>query len=327
MGKKVIKITEEAYNAYVNGEDLKENKLIIDEAQHYPDFLDNVKMEVVYHVTQYVNNMIKNKQYELKDTVVNMDYYKQYFDSFTLNVRLFEDEDIDNDKNYGAKAFSDEKLEKGKLIGAKITVNASISNKWETDISRLRYVVSHEVTHLFDDWDNLSRGGEGVFNNKETTANVTFMKKMENDTNKIIKSLRWIAYLSIKTESNAFTQQLMQELERLKATRLNIKEKFRETVSYNNMKKSEIEFNNALKNTNFYELLETNNIINDYYSHSSIPKMNPNQFDAEKYLNRLKNWGERVLHKLSRRYYGVVQLYHDRLNEEYYKHNCILVHD
>lgn len=60
---KVIEITENQYNAFVNGFDLIENKSIIDEALHYLKFLDKVKFETEVTVCDYVSDMIKNGNY------------------------------------------------------------------------------------------------------------------------------------------------------------------------------------------------------------------------------------------------------------------------
>ena len=59
---KVIEITENQYNAIVNGFDLIENKSIIDEALHYLKFLDKVKFETEVTVCDYVSDMIKNNE-------------------------------------------------------------------------------------------------------------------------------------------------------------------------------------------------------------------------------------------------------------------------
>ena len=325
---KVIKITEEAYNAYVNGEDvLNETKSIIDEAQHYPDFLDNVKMEVCYNVRHCILGMIKHKKTELKDYNIELKHFKEYFNSFILNVKLKKYNNIKEKRKYKATSFSDGVLKDNKLLGVKINVTAPISDEWKTEMSYLEYIVSHEVTHLFDDWENIKMGGKGVYRNNKTIANMNFINNADKSNNSLIKSLRWLAYLSIYTESNAFAQELMQELKTLQAGHFNIKEKFKETVSYNNLKKTEIEFNNVMKNANFIDLMYANDELITKYRDTSIPKMNQMQFNADKYYSMLTKWGDRILHKLSRRYFGVVQLYYDRLQEEYYKNNDFLVHD
>ena len=267
----------------------KKYNLIINEAMHYPKFLDNVKMETAYNVRKCLSDMLKQRKYTVKDAVINLKHYKEYFNSFILTINLTENEDINNRKNYGAESFSDGKLINGKLSGAKINVIAPVNSQWKTNDSYLIYVICHEVTHLYDDYMDLKNGGTGIFRKPENIYNMDFMRNAVKSQNNLVKSLRWLVYLSIKTESNAFAQELMQELKMLQATHYNIKEKYKETVSYNNLKKTEIEFFNTLENTDYIELLYANDEIVRNYPKTTIPKMNINQFDAFAYYNMLKD--------------------------------------
>lgn len=79
---KVIEITENQYNAFVNGFDLIENKSIIDEALHYLKFLDKVKFETEVTVCDYVSDMIKNNENYLEKEF-NL-YYNLYLNNITF---------------------------------------------------------------------------------------------------------------------------------------------------------------------------------------------------------------------------------------------------
>ena len=303
----------------------KNNKSIIDETLHYPDFLDNVKTEVVFKITKQIDSMIKRNINQI-NTVINLDN-NRYFDKLILNLNLNFDTDINDKYNYGASSISSETIKNEKLSDGEINLIVPVSTDKKTNFSKIQYVVCHEITHLFDDWNDLKRGGTGIFSSPKTIANMNFMNKAVNSPNNLIRSLRWLAYFSIYTESNAFTQQLMQELIRLKANHITVKEKYKNTVSYNNLKKTEVEFFNALHDTNHIELMYANNEINRNYKDSTVPKLNDEQFDSKKYYNMLKKWGERILHKISKRFHGIVQLYCDKLTESYYNNNCFLIHE
>lgn len=215
---KVIEITENQYNAFVNGFDLIENKSIIDEALHYLKFLDKVKFETEVTVCDYVSDMIKNIE------------------------------------------------------------------------------------------------------------NTEFLEQNINSNNKLLKNIAWVCYMSLYTESNAFTAQLMSELRNMKCNYSNVKEKFKETVAYNNLKGIEKDLFSELASSSEYGLFLTNNFIISHYRKTSAPKLNIEQFDADRYKQMLSKWAERTLYRIAKRYYGVVQLYCDELTELYTKNNCILVH-
>ena len=79
---KVIEITENQYNAFVNGFDLIENKAIIYEVLHYLKFLDKVKFETEVTVCDYVSGMIKNNENYLEKEF-NL-YYNLYLNNITF---------------------------------------------------------------------------------------------------------------------------------------------------------------------------------------------------------------------------------------------------
>lgn len=324
---KIIKITEEVYNSYINGEDvLKEYKSIVDEAMHYPDFLDRIKTEVCFNVCNYVSDMV-----DLNKCFFETDFntsFNLYFKTINISITLNYGENINDKKLYGGFSNSNEKLtEDNKLDIGFLTFIFPVSDDGKYDASKIRYVVSHEVSHLYDDWNDLVRSGEGIFVNKKTSSNTILMRDFHKSENSLLRGIAWLCYFSNYTEGNSFASQIMQELKALKANHTNVKEKFKETVSYDNIKKTEKDFFEGLNNSNDGELYNLNQYIVKNNKNISLPKLNPNQFESDRYRNMLSKWAERLIHRIVKRYYGVVQLYNDRLNEEWSRKTCIFVHD
>jgi len=322
---KVIKITENQYNTFVNGSDLRENKSIIDEALHYPKFLDKVKFETEVAICNYVSDMIKNnKDYMEKE--FNL-HYNLYLNKITFKITLNYNQDIDDKKLYGGHADSDERLTTdNKLNKAFLNLIFPVSDSKKINQSKISYIVSHEINHLYDDWNDLLRGGNGIFTNRKNIENIEFLEQNIDSNNKLLKNIAWVCYMSLYTESNAFTVQLMSELRNMKCNYSNVKEKFKETVAYNNLKGIEKDLFSELASSSEYGLFLTNNFIISHYRKTSAPKLNIEQFDADRYKQMLSKWAERTLYRITKRYYGVVQLYCDELTEIYTKNNCILVH-
>jgi hypothetical protein len=167
---KIIKIKDEVYNSYINGEDvLKEYKSIVDEAMHYPDFLDRIKTEVSFNVCNYVSDMVDLNKDSFK-TDFNTSF-NLYFKTINISITLNYGENINDKKLYGGFSNSNEKLtEDNKLDIGFLTFIFPVSDDGKYDASKIRYVVSHEVSHLYDDWNDLVRGGDGIFVNKKTSS-------------------------------------------------------------------------------------------------------------------------------------------------------------
>ena len=111
----------------------------------------------------------------------------------------------------------------------------------------LKVVLSHEITHLYDDWSELMRNGSDInyFNKNIDTTNFINSSFQMND--ELYKSLSIMAYMSLKVERQAFISQTVQELESLGCTLTNYKQKIKETTLYNNISNG---YNNLLKEIN-----------------------------------------------------------------------------
>lgn len=322
--QKIVKITEGCYNAFINGEDLNHPKSIIDEALHYPEFLDKIKFEIESKICNCISSMIKTNKEKLEiDLNISNNLY---LNKINLDITIDYGKDITDKKLYRGFSNSNEKLsDDNKLDTAYLTFVFPVSNEGNFEPSIISYTVSHEVGHLYDDWNDLVRGGDGIFVKQTNIVNTDFLQKHNSSDNKLIRNIAWICYMSLYTENNSFTGQLMQELKSLNCNYANVYEKFKETTSYRNLKETENDFFEALSKNDDTDLYDVNSYIIKFYPEISAPKLNIGQFDGNKYRNMLSKWAERTLYRMAKRYCGVVQLYCDKLAESYFNKNCILL--
>ena len=190
----------------------------------------------------------------------------------------------------------------------------------------LKVILSHEITHLYDDWSELMRNDSGInyFNKNIDTTNFINSSFQIND--ELYKSLSIMAYMSLKVERQAFVSQTVQELESLGCTLTNYKQKIKETTLYNNISNG---YNNLLKeinNSSDYILYNCNLYILNTYPKANLPKMNIGDFDTKKYREKLLKWSDFVYHDTMKMYGSIVQYYLNQLKERKEKLNDIFIY-
>jgi hypothetical protein len=190
----------------------------------------------------------------------------------------------------------------------------------------LKVVLSHEITHLYDDWSELIRNGSGInyFNKNIDTTNFINSSFQMND--ELYKSLSIMAYMSLKVERQEFLSQTVQELESIGCTLTNYKQKIKETTLYNNISKS---YNNLLKeinNSSDYILYNCNLYILNTHPKANLPKMNIDDFDVKEYRKKLLNWGDFAYHNTMKMYGSIVQYYLNQLKERKEELNDIFIY-
>lgn len=271
-----------------------------------------------------IRKRVKNKECFLK---IN----SFFIDKISINITLeYEKKNINSVKNYKGFSVSEENIEGEKLIGGKITIVLPVSLNGNVLFKdrNLRYILSHEITHLYDDWIDLKNGGKGIFiNQKKNKNNTLFLNNNIDNEDTLIRSITWMTYMSIKTEQNVFISQTMQELRHLNCSFRDYRSKAKKTVAYSNIIKTKNNFFKEVKNADKVELFWTNQYIMDSYRKSTIPKYDMGQFNDEKYRNMLLKWGDRISRKLLAKYYDIVQLFSEELTETYTINNCLFIQD
>lgn len=309
---KIIKINEQQYR-----------ELLLNETLHYPEFLDKLKEDVYSHLCAKICEQIKKHNYSFEYV---MQYKSEYTNEILFVVKINPQGDIKDKREYQCFYYNGfNQLYNGKLYQPKITVRVPCNKNAFVNLL-LKTSLSHELTHLYDDWSELSRGKIGVnFNQKNVDTTKFIGNNFSKSNNDLLKKLAMLSYMSLNVEKQAFLSQTVQELESIGCNLYNYKEKLKETIIYNNLTKSYNGVCQEINNANEQTLRDCNQYIITLFPKANIPKLNNSDFNAPKYKNKLKQWSEKVFHDIMKNYGSVVQYYIDRLTEEENKTKSIFV--
>lgn len=287
--------------------------LLLNEKMHYPEFLDKFK--------EYVSLNVYNKmQNELKSNNLSFEFVLKtncdYTDEIIFNVTLNPYRDIKDKHDYQCYYYNEyNNLFKGKLYQPKITIVCPVHIK-QILFSILKTLLSHELTHLYDDWSELSRGNTSINYTSKNIDTTRFVGDSLRNGEELYKNISMMGYMSSKFEKQAFLSQTVQELQEIGCTLHNYKEKIKNTSIYNNIHKSYINGIGNIKKATSFQLKNCNEYILILYPKANVPKMNLGTFDAEKYRNKLLSWMDKSYHNIMKYYGSIIQYYLDKLQEE-----------
>lgn len=300
---RIIKINEQQYSS-----------MILNEEMHYPKFLDNLKNFVSMKIHMEIEEQIRNNNFEFQYV---LPCNCTYTDNILFDIKINPHIDIKNKRNYNCFYYNQyNSLLNGKLIKPMIIINCPCKDK-NIIFSFLKTALSHELTHLYDDWNELSRNNNGINYNTKNQDTTKLLNNYYNEKDNILsKSFSFLSYMSLKVEKQAFLSQTVQELEEVGCTLYNYRTKLKETTMYKNIIKS---YNNVFENIKVASEEELRN-FNEYIiltvPKANIPKLNINQFNFEKYKEMLLQWSEKAKHSLMKNYASIVQYYLDELKEK-----------
>lgn len=310
---RIVKINEQQYR-----------DLFLNETMHYPKFLDKFKSQVAYGLHHEIDNQIKQGIYDFTFILPCEDC--EYTDSIFFDISIKQGGNINEIKEYPCYYLNDYNyLQDGKLIQPKIIINCPSQEK-HVLFALLDVAVAHELTHLYDDWNNLKNNKYNINSYEKNVDTTEFAGTGRiKPINEVYKYLSALSYMSLKVERQAFLSQTVQELQSIGCTLGNYKKKLKETSMYNNLKKGYNGAIDALKSADSMMLYNCNDYILSYTPKANIPKMNLGDFNYEQYRQMLLKWVENVYHE-SMKYYGsVVQYYIDNLREQHIKMNDFII--
>ena len=298
---RIIKINEQQYS-----------RLLLNEELHYPKFLDVLKDTVSAKAHIEIERQIAcgNVEFEF-----SLPLNCEYTDNIILKVSIDKEGDISDKKQYRCFYYNEyNSLIDDKLINPQIIVRCP-SRNGRIMFPLLKVALSHEITHLYDDWSELKRNGRGInyFRKNGDTTNFVSSSFQMNDN--LYKSMSIMAYMSLKVERQAFLSQTVQELEYLGCTLSNYKQKLKETTMYGNITKSYRLLSEEIRKVDDYTLRNCNTYIISTHPKANMPKMNIGNFNAETYRKKISSWAEKVYHETMKSYASVVQYYINRLKE------------
>lgn len=298
---RIIKINEKQYK-----------KLLLGEEMHYPKFLDKIKEDITLNLSLIIEENLSNNVFNFQYV---MQYSCEYTDNILFDVTIDPDGDVKDKRNYYC-TYSNQynRLLNGKLINPIITINCPSKNKIIL-IPILKTVLSHELTHLYDDWMALKTGQNGINYNEKNTDS-TYLLSANIDNESLYKYLGVLSYMSLKAEKQAFISQTVQELQEIGCSLSNYRQKIKETIMYKNITKGYNNVMDMLEKVTDNELDNCNKYVLTVSPKANIPKLNISDFNANKYRLMLIKWAENVYHNTIKSYGSVVQYYIDNLQEQ-----------
>lgn len=296
--------------------------MFLNEERHYPKFLENLKTRTFEFVFEIIEKCQKSRIYEYQ-AIMNIDC--EYCNEIIFDITLRNGLDIGDKRLYRAYYVNNyNQLYNGKLYKPQITIDVPINNR-RTNYFMIDYLISHELTHLYDDWMRMREGKESISmnaTNAETTNVVNYLLSCEDE---MCRGVGVIAYLSLKVERKAFLSQTVQELKGLGCNQFNYKEKLKETTLYNNLTKGYRMFCYGMKNSNRDELYLLNVKIIKTYPKANIPKCDIKTFNYDEYCRKLSKWVNNVYHQTMKKYGSVVSYYIDELNEDWNNKRSLII--
>lgn len=309
MKKKVIKINEGQY------------RCLIGETSHYPKFLDKFKNEVVCIIHKFVMLRLNNKIGDNIEKTIQIQNNK-YCDTLQLIITFYDanDNDILDFKKYSGYYYAENGVDSGgKIITPMLILRIPLNYKGghfdNYNNGIISTIVSHEMGHLYDDWQYLRC-------NKNKIGNEKIQQFSLNDENQEIHNLLSIAqddqylnliskaaYLAVKTERQSFISQVYQELKHLKINKLNYQQCYKKLVSFQNYNKIYTQMNNFLNDADEYELYIINQTVFNSLSHTQLPKMNPQTFNGELYKKKLYKFNQWLYKDFLKRLGGIIMFY------------------
>lgn len=185
-------------------------KMFLDETMHYPAFLDKLKGDVYTSVSARIISMLNDGRMT-DNFCIKLD--SDYVDAIDVSVILFPSEDIFDEHLYAESYLnSDGELDNGKLRKPKLSVKAPI-NDGLTDLGTIKYILSHELTHLYDDWNSIRNGYVAICLNQIDMEQIeTFVPDVLNELRELGCEL-WNFRTKIK-ETSFFQNFILDCLER-----------------------------------------------------------------------------------------------------------------
>lgn len=298
------------------------NELLIHEKLHYNYDIEPLLSEVMDTLNAKISNTLKQmRKYKVDNHEETFNVpikNSKYIDNieFTIKYDMF----IDTNKvNKSTASYYNENPEidrsTGKMRYPTITVKLPFNNMYYYDRLLLKSAVSHELTHLIDDYEEIIRDNTPI-NYRKMPLTIQTMHELGAD-NKLYNALFMLLYTGYEFEKKAFINQAYNDLKRVGCNPYNYKEVYKKTdpyITYTNMYNKSI---NIIQNASDNELEELNFVLNTAYTNHDIPRMNIGYFTADEYRAKLINMAKRIRHDFMKKYGGIITAYLEDFNSKF----------
>jgi hypothetical protein len=277
----------------------------LNETAHYHKFLE----PVVNQLCTAIKNIITDDLFVTgcKETKISLNC--KYTDSVTAMITpqyCYTKNDIYSFKKYSAQYINTSPRldENGKLTGIYFTIDLPYNLENNRPIYTTMYLesfLSHEVTHMYDDWIQLTKTGTSMTQSPRRVTNP------ENST-PIIGGLLKIAYFTDKPEEKAFVNMSYKEFERVGVSYKNFQTKMKETLPYKQYFKT---INEIIPQLEKYDSIlicvEVKNNEGDLI-HKGIPLPKKDEH-IDIYKNRVISWCYYQIKQFLKKFGGILTYY------------------
>lgn len=277
---------------------------LLGEERHYPSFLDNFKDDVKDKFNKKLNSMLKER---IRKSVFEIDVQSEYCDKIMFDVTIIPTDTLHDLTKYSMSYRNESEFKDSKIQLPEIVCNLPYDErKNEMNIILCDVFLTHELTHLFDDWMALKNGKKSIFfdNVPSVNYNLAFFGKFQN--NGFAKAFSDLIYMANRIEERAYLSEVFSELAYYGCNDKNCQEKMKETIAYRNMVDAKNNFDNELSSADFPVIKVCLNMVKDVLKKLRIKYCG----DNEKWQrNELKLLADRVFRRYMQRYYSIVGYY------------------
>ena len=282
------------------------SQLLLNEELHYPRYLEEMTDIILQWCKDDISSLLNNK--ESSGDFLHFFKDNQYADRLSLSISISEGNMFTNTRaqyynEYGTFGFN--KII-SKLSCQSIYLNITLGKNGTYNEHQLKTSISHELMHLYDDWNSLSHGNGPINTNQDLMAAHNMMFQ---NTDKLLQNMGKLLYLSNKFEKKAFITQVYNELNAVECTDENFREKYKETITYKNYNKLDTLIKQEIISSNDEELQNINYILNSEYKDTHLPKLSIHNFNANEYRDKLNKFIDNVCHDFIKKYGGILTAY------------------
>lgn len=275
------------------------------ETQHYPKFLEPISIKMINNIEGIMDNMLIDGSYEYNGFIkLNC----RYCDDIEVHLTIDYNADINDKKEYRASyyCYDDKVNEMGKLISPEINLRIPCKdNKYDTVL--LSGVISHELTHLYDDWIRINNGLSSGTRKELNVDTTNLLVDNITDEGTLNQCISMFLYLLLDSEKKAFLTQTFVELKKYKCTQDNYKDVIKKTLLYNNINKTYKIFKANIDNVEPRKVKEIITMMKRKYSSIKIPNnLNSSDYD---YIEKLKAFFSVNYKRLMQKFYSLVSYY------------------
>ena len=296
--------------------DREMSNCLLNEERHYPDFLIPIVDELLNDTKEcfkswrdgaYYSGEFLLKDFELRDN--------KYLKRITIKFSVLEYVDASDIKKYKCSYVSSKINSDGKLQNPFFLVNIPSGGDGQIYWDKVRFILSHEVEHMFDDWTRQRNGYPEIGLDSYVKSNYAFFENNINSDNDLYRKVAMLSYLQFRTEQNAFVTQTFCELASLGTTDDNYRQTLKQTVGYRNYNRIQTEIIPSIRCASQKDIEKLMLDLADNQSENlCFPAIRQN-INVETYRNMLILYAETIAKKFFKRFYGIVSLYVDKWKE------------